>query len=144
MSWIQVPSSFPFCRLSVLTTTEDGGLRLANEHDYKLYIWSTKDADEVDARWEQNRVIKLHTLLPVDADFTTLDVVGSTDGLSTIFMSTKVVAYAIDLKTYKVKKVCEGRTDTIVPYMNFYTPGTTLLGFCFHNFQGSIGPSISS
>jgi hypothetical protein len=135
MSWIQVPSSFPLCRLSALTTTEDGGLRLATEYEYKLYIWSTKDADEVDARWEQNRVIKLNTLLPDDADFTLLDVVGSTDGLGTIFVSGDNVAYAIDLKTYKVKKVYEGTVDTIIPYMSFYSPGTALLSFWFYNVQ---------
>jgi len=48
---------------------------VCSQYEYKLYIWSTKDADEVDARWEQNRVIKLNTLLPDDADFTLLDVV---------------------------------------------------------------------
>jgi hypothetical protein len=138
MSWIQLPSE-----CSALATTEEGGLQLATEHGYELYIWSTKDADEVDARWEQNKVIKLNTLLPVHADFTSLSVVGSTDDLSTIFVSVKDVAYAIDLKTDKVKKVYEGTTKTIVPYMSFYTPGTALLGFWFYNVQGSIGPSVS-
>ena len=42
--------------------------------------------------------------------------------------------YTIDLKTYKVKKVYEGTTHTIVLYMSFYTPGTTLL-FLFYNVQ---------
>ena len=40
--------------------------------------------------------------------------------------------YTIDLKTYKVKKVYEGTTHTIVLYMSFYTPGTTLLSFGFY------------
>ncbi|CAD6259757.1 unnamed protein product [Miscanthus lutarioriparius] len=83
MSWIQLPPSVPLRRL-LLTTTEDGGLGLATEHESKLYVWSRKDADEVDARWEQSRVIEeLKMLLPVDADFTSL--VGSTDDLGIIF-----------------------------------------------------------
>ena len=50
-------------------------------------------------------------------------------------MSADNVAYAIDLKTYKVKKVYEGTVDTIIPYMSFYTPGTALLSFWFYNVQ---------
>ncbi|EER95782.1 hypothetical protein SORBI_3002G014700 [Sorghum bicolor] len=122
MSWIQVPSIWPFGRLSALTTTEDGGLRFAVEQDCKLYIWSTKDADEVDTRWEQNGIIELNTLLPLDADLTKLDTVGFMDDLCTIFVSVDDAAYAIDLKTYKAKKVYKGAVDTIVPYVSFYTP----------------------
>jgi hypothetical protein len=102
----------------LLTTTEDGGLGLATEHESKLYVWSRKDAT-----WEQSRVIELKMLLPVDADFTSLDVVGSTDDLGILFMRADDVVYAIDLKTYKGKKVYEGRVNAIVPFMSFYTPG---------------------
>jgi hypothetical protein len=39
----------------------------------------------------------------------------------------------IDLKTKRVKKVCQGKNvHSALPYMNFYTPGTALLGFWFY------------
>ncbi|XP_066346672.1 uncharacterized protein [Miscanthus floridulus] len=120
MSWIQLPPSVPLRRL-LLTTTENGGLGLATEHESETLCLWRKDADEVDARWEQSRVIEeLKMLLPVDADFTSL--VGSTDDLGIIFMRAGNAIYAIDLKTYKGKKVCQGEINTIVPYMSFYTP----------------------
>ncbi|XP_066391718.1 uncharacterized protein [Miscanthus floridulus] len=130
MSWIQLPSSVPLRRQILLATTEDGGLGLATQHESKLYIWSRKDADEVNARWEQSRVIELKMLLPVDAaDFTSpLNVVGSTDDLGTIFMRAGNVVYAADLKNYKGKKVCEGKINTIVPYMSFYTTALEAYG----------------
>jgi hypothetical protein len=135
MSWIQLPPSVPLRRQILLITTEDGGLGLATEHESKLYVWSRKDADDVDARWEQSRVTELKMLLPVDADFTSLYAVGSTDDLGIIFMRAGNAVYAIDLKTYKGKKVCEGKINTIVPYMCFYTPGTCLLSFWFYNIR---------
>jgi len=58
-------------------------------------------------------------------------VIGS--GVGIIFMRTGNEVYTIDLKTYKVKKVYEGIILTTLPYMSFYTPGTTLLIFGFYN-----------
>ena len=52
-----------------------------------------------------------------------LDVVGAAEGVGIIFMRADDVVYTIDPKTYKVKKVYEGKVNAIIPYMSFYTPG---------------------
>lgn len=116
----------------VLITTVDGGLGFATLHESKLYMWSRKDGLGVDAGWTQNRVIDLEMLLRSNAILTLPDVVGIADEIGVIFLRTRTdnALFTFDLKTYKVKKICEGRIfDTIFPYMNFYAPGTAYLGF---------------
>lgn len=115
MSWIQVPS---LTRHSLLTTMEDGGLGIATQDDSNLYIWSRKDAQEVDTTWER-RLVELKTVFPVHVVLTTLYVIGSADGVGIILMIVGNVVYTIDLRTYKVTKVYEGTTNSVFPYMSF-------------------------
>ncbi|CAL5091997.1 unnamed protein product [Urochloa decumbens] len=109
------------------------GLELATMHGSKLCMWSQNG---VQAGWTENRVIELETQLPSDAFFTSHDVVGFADGIGVIFLRERsgLAIFTIDLKTCKVKKVCEGKNIySVVPYMSFYTPGIALLGFWFCN-----------
>jgi hypothetical protein len=72
-------------------------------------------------------------VFPVDVVLTRVYVIVSADGLGIVFMWVDDAVYTIDLKTYKVKKVYEGIADLDFPYVNFHTPGTTLLIFGFYN-----------
>ncbi|TVU40523.1 hypothetical protein EJB05_13990, partial [Eragrostis curvula] len=105
MSFIQLPPAYLnwFCAGDLLITTEVGGLGFASV------------------------TIDLETLLPNHALLSSPDVVGFADGIGVIFLKgANGVAFTIDLKSYKVKKVCEcegHRIYSIVPYMSFYTPG---------------------
>ncbi|CAL5091995.1 unnamed protein product [Urochloa decumbens] len=131
MSVIGVPQTFCFWQHVVL----DGGLALATVQEGKLCIWR-KAGPEVDVGWTQDRAIELETLLPADASFAWPRVVGFADGVDVIFLRAVPALFTIDLKTYKVKKVYEGKNVySAIPYMSFYTPGTILLGFWFCNFQ---------
>jgi len=125
MSWVQLPFQSQIRRF-MLTTTEDGRLGLATVDDSKLYMWSRKDTHEVDAIWERRVMIELNAVLPVGVVLTTAKVIGSAEGLGTIFVRVADVVYTVDLKTYKVKKVYEGTIDLVFPYASFCTPGTPL------------------
>ncbi|CAL5091996.1 unnamed protein product [Urochloa decumbens] len=119
MSVFGVPQTFYSWRHVVL----DGRLAVATVLRSKLCIWR-KAGPEVDAGWTQNRVIVLETLLrPNNAILTSSAVVGCTDGSGVIFLRAGLVLFTVDLKTYKVKKVCEGKNIySVIPYMRFYTP----------------------
>ena len=85
------------------------------------------DACKVRDEWQKpSRDIEFKTLLPADAALSKLYLVGAAEGLGIIFLKADDVVYTIDLKTYKVKKVYEGKIKSIVPYMSFYTPGIGL------------------
>ncbi|CAL5077295.1 unnamed protein product [Urochloa decumbens] len=104
--------------------TEGGGLGFANVHEHKLYMWLMKPGPGVDAAgWVQSRVIDLEMLVCNDAILTSAALVGSADGVGVVFMHASDVIYALDLKTNKVKKACEGRRIyAVIPYTSFYTP----------------------
>ena len=112
--------------------TLDGGLGLATQRKSKLYMWSRKNGGlRVDAGWTQTRVIDLLQMMFRSNATLALrpDVVGVADDIGVIFLRTRTddsaTTYTFDLKTYKVKKICEGeRFYSIFPYMSFYTPGT--------------------
>ncbi|CAO1939971.1 unnamed protein product [Urochloa humidicola] len=121
VSLVQLPPKYFKWDMRVLTTTEDGGLGFATTHGSKLYMWSRNDGPQLDAGWTQNRVLELETLLPSYA--TSPDVVGFAEGIGAIFVRADDVLFTIDLKTCKVKKVCQGKgIHAVVPYMSFYTP----------------------
>lgn len=106
-------------RLSVLMTAEDGGLGCATLHRSKLYIWSREEAD---AGWTRNRAIDLAVLLPDDAVLTAPVMAGFADDVGVIVLRANNGLYSFDLKTHKVKKLCEGeRSDNVVPCMSFHT-----------------------
>jgi hypothetical protein len=107
-----------------------GGLGFAAVHDeFKLCIWRKAGSG---CSWAQHRVIELDTLLPSPTD----ELVAFVDGAGVFFLRAKRVLFMIDLKTKRVKKVCQGKNVySVIPYMSFYTPGTDLLGLWFYNIQ---------
>jgi len=96
-------------------------------------MWSRKNGGlRVDAGWTQTRVIDLLQMMFRSNATLALrpDVVGVADDIGVIFLRTRTddsaTTYTFDLKTYKVKKICEGeRFYSIFPYMSFYTPAGT-------------------
>ncbi|CAL5077294.1 unnamed protein product [Urochloa decumbens] len=123
-SMVGLPPEYTCWRPAVLTATEGGGLGFANVHEHKLYMWLMKPGPGVDAAgWVQSRVIDLEMLVCNDAILTSAALVGSADGVGVVFMHASDVIYALDLKTNKVKKACEGRRIyAVIPYTSFYTP----------------------
>jgi hypothetical protein len=57
----------------------------------------------------------------------TPDVVAIADIAGVIFLNTTDGLYIFYLKSRKGKKIMNNRFYDIVPYMSFYTPGTTTL-----------------
>uniref|UniRef100_A0A0E0AFA4 Uncharacterized protein n=1 Tax=Oryza glumipatula TaxID=40148 RepID=A0A0E0AFA4_9ORYZ len=108
-----------------LMTAEDGGLGFATMETRGLVLWSWYvDDDDGIADWEQLRVIKLEMLIPVDNPSVSLDLVGFIEGTQTIFVSSDVGVFAIELKSGQVKKVGDSRPYySVLPYMSFYTSG---------------------
>ncbi|TVU40638.1 hypothetical protein EJB05_14107, partial [Eragrostis curvula] len=130
ISVIDLPSSISYFP-HVLTTTEDGRLGFATVHYSRLYLWSREDGPGDDVGWAQSRVIKLESLLPVDAFVTRQPIaIGFAAGVGFVFVSTNVGVFSIDLRSQWARKVLMrsqySDRATIVPYMSFYTPGTAL------------------
>lgn len=104
-------------------------------------MWSRAEGGpKVDARWtpnygwKQDRVIELKMLLLSYAIWASPRIVGFADGPGVIFLTSDDVYFTVDLNTKKVKKVSKDITvDKALPYMSFYTPGTTLLGFVLYS-----------
>jgi hypothetical protein len=123
VAWVRLPPTCHTFELRVLTTTEDGELGMVTAYGDKVYIWWRK-AGPPDAGWRQDRVIELEGLLPMDVVLASPGVVGFAEGIGVIFVTANNVLFTIDLKTCRVKKVCEGRgIRAVVPYMSFDTPG---------------------
>uniref|UniRef100_A0A0D9X6H7 Uncharacterized protein n=1 Tax=Leersia perrieri TaxID=77586 RepID=A0A0D9X6H7_9ORYZ len=126
LSKIDPPS--PDVYYITLMEMENDSLGFAYIQDLSLYVWSRKANSEGAAEWVQFRVIELEKLIPVtddhgDAPF----VVGSAEGVGVIFVSSGVGLFTIELKSRRVKKVEEpGAYNSVLPYMNFYTPGIVL------------------
>ena len=104
----------------------DGGVLLVAVENYnRLFLWSMEENPNGDIVWAQIRVIELKKLLPADVinhcGFGFIHGVG-------ILVGTNNGLLIIDLKSDKVKMVCEGNIYGAVPYMSFYIPGATLLG----------------
>jgi hypothetical protein len=107
---------------------EDGRLGLVRVEDYsKLCLWS-RDAVE-ETGWVLSKVIELHMLLPLDDRRPTWHyLVGSMEGVGIMFLTLQGELSTVDLSSGQATKVyTHGSscfTEVIVPYMNFYTPGT--------------------
>jgi len=86
--------------------------------------------------WAQIRAIDLVKLLSVNVQSNRCDFVGFAHGVGILFVGILDGLFSFDLKSGQVRRVCEGGCHYdgirgVVPYMSFYTPGTTLLGLCF-------------
>ncbi|GJN10414.1 hypothetical protein PR202_ga28505 [Eleusine coracana subsp. coracana] len=100
--------------------------RLAGIEGYSLLLWSRHAVADGIEDWVQHRVINLKSVLPIRGLPTIAHLAGVTEGADTIFMNTYVGIFVIELSSGQVRKVGEREQYTIVPYMSFYTPGTSL------------------
>ncbi|KAL6647729.1 hypothetical protein ACP70R_015166 [Stipagrostis hirtigluma subsp. patula] len=112
-----------------LVMIEDNRLGVAGVDGYILHLWSWRDCvNRVNAgEWEHSQVIDLCTMLSVaDGDLSCkLHVVGFAEGTDIIFISTNDGVFTVELNSSRVKKVLDrGYFYGVVPYVNFYTPGT--------------------
>ncbi|CAL5077092.1 unnamed protein product [Urochloa decumbens] len=107
---------------SSLIKLEDGGLGVVALVDNCIYIWSRPDSI---GGWVKHRVVELGMLLPQQPHPHKL--IGFAEGTYTIFISTNVGIFALDLKSRQVRKVGTRRAYfPILPYMSFYTPSLAL------------------
>ncbi|TVU40594.1 hypothetical protein EJB05_14061, partial [Eragrostis curvula] len=126
VSAIQLPPDF-IVDFAVLTTAENGGLGFARLEPSGLYLWSMVTGPEGDASWTQIAVIQIETLLPVDVEIS-YDFIGFAHGVGVLFVGTNEGLFSIDLKSHRVRKVCDEECGNdgvhgVVPYISFYTPG---------------------
>lgn len=117
--------------IAVAMELDDGGLGFVAALDSCMYMWSWQaDANNGIGSWAQHMVLtelELETLLPRGNPWCWHEVTGWVEGTHTIFISIDTGVFTLDLKSKKVKKV--GKMPAyyrIIPYMTFYTPGTTL------------------
>ncbi|PNT77910.1 hypothetical protein BRADI_1g70307v3 [Brachypodium distachyon] len=94
----------------VLMVAEDGGLGIAEADEWLLCLWSSKVNDAGVAEWVCYREIRLSigSSLPKAALSGWGPIMmGFAEEAITIFMSTSAGIYIIDLKSGRVKKVCD-------------------------------------
>jgi len=107
---------------------EDGPLGFVRvEHYSTLYLWS-RDVEER-AGWAVRKTIQLAHLFPsrdVPWEWASWRyLVGSVEGVSTIFLTLKDELFTVDLRSGQVTKVYTHQGSCLtVPYINFCTPGT--------------------
>ncbi|EER97877.2 uncharacterized protein LOC8059861 [Sorghum bicolor] len=123
ISGIEFPTECSFNQSNVFITTEGGGLGIASVHHYALHTWSRDDA----VGWMQTRAIEIQSLLPVDTLLGSAEprVAGFADRFGMVFLLVNNVLYLVHLSTYKATKIFRGigiSINSVVPYMNFYTP----------------------
>ncbi|CAL5078834.1 unnamed protein product [Urochloa decumbens] len=84
------------------------------------FVLIPRDTRDVVAGWVQCMDIELQTPLPFRCS---VEVVGSAEGLGTIFVATDIGVFTIELKSGRERKVGEcGKYYTIFSFMSFYTP----------------------
>ncbi|CAL5079048.1 unnamed protein product [Urochloa decumbens] len=106
-----------FCSTRVMTM-EDGRLGVVRMEGHGFSLWSMEESPDGGTGWSQVRVIDLEKLLSVDAQSIFFE-----HGVGVIFVGTCDGIFCYDLKSGRVRKVCEEAWKyDIVPYMRFYTP----------------------
>ncbi|CAL5091674.1 unnamed protein product [Urochloa decumbens] len=118
-----------FHRKSVmLTATENGGLGCAIVEHSTLSLWSRVAGPKEQWVWAQNRVIELEKIIPDDDIFVSYRLVGFAHGLDVLFAMRFDGLFIIDLKSGRMKKLCEGQgIYNIIPYMSFCTPALRVI-----------------
>ena len=122
-----------------LMTMEDGALGVAIPEGGRLIsLWSMETRSNGDIGWAQIRVIELEKLLSVKAlPISSSSSIVFAPGTGVLFVHGDDRLFTIGLKSDQVRKVLDNdkyHIVSIVPYMSFYTPGTTLLGFMVCQF----------
>uniref|UniRef100_A0A453MIE1 F-box domain-containing protein n=2 Tax=Aegilops tauschii subsp. strangulata TaxID=200361 RepID=A0A453MIE1_AEGTS len=108
----------------ILMAMEDGSLGFAHVDKLTLYIWSRlMDSNRV-ASWSQCRITNLSSLLPIqNPEEIYLILVGSVEGSDTVFVTTDLGIYEINVKSQRWKKIWKREIfRALIPYMSFYNP----------------------
>ncbi|XBI74708.1 hypothetical protein VPH35_068191 [Triticum aestivum] len=108
---------------SILMAMEDGGLGFAHVDGLTLYIWSRQMDPNRVASWSRRTVIHLRNLLPIQNPEETLILVGSVEGSDTIFVTTDLGIYEINVKSHHWKKLWKRQNFcAFIPYMKRVMP----------------------
>ncbi|KAK3130148.1 hypothetical protein QOZ80_6BG0489620 [Eleusine coracana subsp. coracana] len=111
----------------IVVIADDGGLGFASVEGYDLRLWSQHVGISGIMEWVQCRVIELGTLLQIPAQLFAIDVIGFAEAARTIFISTNVGIFILDLNSNAVRNVgMTGAYHAAVPYTSYYTPGCWL------------------
>jgi hypothetical protein len=108
---------------------EDGGLGFAEvDSQFTLKLWSMETGPEAEGhagKWAVSRAIDLSMQLPFPALGAPPFVVAFADIVGVIFLKTTGGLYTFDLKTGQSIRVMTDYFYDIIPYVSFYTPGTS-------------------
>ncbi|KAL6880524.1 hypothetical protein ACP4OV_012089 [Aristida adscensionis] len=111
----------------ILMASEDGGLEFVavdNESSDSddLCIWSWEEDEDV-AGWVLHTTIDLRALIPKCELSCALSLVGIVEGTDTVFLSSYVGLFTLEIKSRKARKVGEqGAYYAVLPYMSFFAP----------------------
>ncbi|KAF8731287.1 hypothetical protein HU200_016341 [Digitaria exilis] len=141
LSVLKPPPPSNYCGWLALMKMVDGSLGFAGVKDSNLYLWSRKVNSVGAAEWVLCRVIELEAVMPMANPGDKALVVGFAEGVGAIFISTGVGLFMIELKSGRVRKVDEpGVYFSVLPYMNFYTPGIVLTFASLSSCNFSVSP----
>jgi hypothetical protein len=122
-------------RATALMGMENGGLGVARlDKAAKLSVWSMEVNPNRDIGWTQIKVVELDKLLPVNACSISSEFLCFAQGVGVFFIGTYDGLFSFDLMSGQVRQVFEepchnignlGFHPCVVPYVSFYTPGTS-------------------
>ncbi|XBI74685.1 hypothetical protein VPH35_068172 [Triticum aestivum] len=125
LSLIDAPVQYsPIASAPILMAMKDGSLGFALVDKLTLYIWSRlMDSNRV-ASWTQCRITNLSSLLPIqNPEEISLILVGSVEGSDTVFVTTDLGIYEINVKSQRWKKIWKRENfRSLIPCMSFYNP----------------------
>jgi hypothetical protein len=102
--------------------TEDGVLGCASLHlqESRLEVWLMKSGTDGAVKWVLSKVLELENWLQFRFSYLTR----FADGVGVFFVQTNLGIFTVELKSGRVKKISNSK-DQVIPYMSFYTPGTS-------------------
>uniref|UniRef100_A0A0E0E716 F-box associated domain-containing protein n=1 Tax=Oryza meridionalis TaxID=40149 RepID=A0A0E0E716_9ORYZ len=107
--------------VGILMESGYGGLGFATVEDCSILLWSRYVGDDGIEEWKKSWVIGLDFLNLVGNPSLSWELAGFAKGAHTIFISSEIGVFTIELKSGQVKKLCKEGYYTVVPYMSFYT-----------------------
>ncbi|KAM3280243.1 hypothetical protein ACQJBY_047178 [Aegilops geniculata] len=106
---------------ATLMAMEDGSLGLAHVERLTLNLWSRQIGSRGVASWTQRAVVDLGNLLPIQNPKEDLELLESVEGSDTVFVTTDMGIYEINLKSLRWKKLWKtDKFGALIPYMSFY------------------------
>ncbi|KAM3318418.1 hypothetical protein ACQJBY_035896 [Aegilops geniculata] len=122
LSLIDAPVQYSdIASASILMAMEDCSLGFAHINGSTLYLWSRLMDSNGVASWSQRIIINLRSLLPIQNPEESLRPVGSVEGSDTVFVTTDLGIYEINVKSQRWKKIWKRENfHALIPYMSFY------------------------